>query len=73
MSCHSRSRSLLASKTVRPISASSRPRTSGTRRSKSSAPQIDAEFLDQQLTEIGLDLVMAGAAGEVPNKVLRCV
>ena len=67
-SSHSLSRSRLASKTVRPISASSRPLTSGTRRSKSSASSFDAEFLDQKLAKIGFHLVMARTGGQMAQQ-----
>jgi len=35
--------------------------------------QLDAEFLDQQLAEIRLYFVVAGAVGEMADKVLRCL
>jgi hypothetical protein len=35
--------------------------------------QLDAELLDHQLAKIRLYFVMTGAAGEVTNKVLRCL
>ena len=59
----------LASRIVRPISASRRPRTSGTRRSKSRANNSAPNSSIQQLPEIDLDLVMAGFTCKMPQKI----
>jgi hypothetical protein len=47
------------------MSASSRPFTSGTRRSKSSEPISTPKFLDEKLAKVGLDLVMTRTARKV--------
>jgi len=45
--------------------------TSGTRRLEIEVMKLDAKFLDQQLAEIRLDLIMPGAPGKMPQQIGR--